>query len=181
MSATHVFLTGPVQIGKSTLIEQALQALAPLRVGGFYTISAPPQPDGSRPVHLYPADEAVRLAGEGNCVGIRRASGITSFPAAFETAGLAALAGTQGCELLVMDEIGRMERDAQRYTARILELLDAAVPILGVVQRQADTPLACAVRAHPRVRLLHVTQDNRSTLLPTILSTLSTTPTSKPT
>lgn len=169
----HVFLTGPVQIGKSTLIEQALQALAPLRVGGFYTISAPPQPDGSRPVHLYPADEAVHLAGDGNCVGIRRADGIVPFSAAFETAGLAALASAQDCELLVMDEIGRMERDAQRYTARILALLDGAVPILGVVQQRADTPLTCAVRAHARVKLLHVTQANRGALLPTILSTLS--------
>ena len=30
----HVFLTGPVQIGKSTLIAAALDALQPERLGG---------------------------------------------------------------------------------------------------------------------------------------------------
>lgn len=172
MSVQHVFLTGAVQVGKSTLIERVLQALAPVRVGGFYTVSAPPQPDGSRPVYLYPADEAVRLASEENCVGLRRAEGIVAYCAAFETAGVAALAGAQGCELLVMDEIGRMERDAQRYSARIAELLDGTVPILGVVQQQADTPLARAVRTHPHVKLVEVTPENRNTLLPQLVQSL---------
>ena len=31
----HVFLTGPVQIGKSTLIAAALEQLRPERLGGF--------------------------------------------------------------------------------------------------------------------------------------------------
>lgn len=36
----HVFLTGPVQIGKSTLIAAALDAIKPERLGGFRTVSA---------------------------------------------------------------------------------------------------------------------------------------------
>ena len=51
----HVFLTGPVQIGKSTLIAAALDALQPERLGGFRTVSAKPEADGSRPVYLHPA------------------------------------------------------------------------------------------------------------------------------
>ena len=66
-----------------------------------------------------------------NRIGIRRPGlGIVSFPAAFETAGLAALAGAEDCDLLLMDEIGRMERRAEGYSARILTLLDGGVPIL---------------------------------------------------
>lgn len=49
----HVFLTGPVQIGKSTLIAAALDALQPERLGGFRTVSAKPEADGSRPVYLH--------------------------------------------------------------------------------------------------------------------------------
>ena len=51
----HVFLTGPVQIGKSTLIAAALEQLRPERLGGFRTVSAKPEADGSRPVYLHPA------------------------------------------------------------------------------------------------------------------------------
>ena len=49
----HVFLTGPVQIGKSTLIAAALDTLQPERLGGFRTVSAKPEADGSRPVYLH--------------------------------------------------------------------------------------------------------------------------------
>ena len=53
-----------------------------------------------------------------------------------------------------------------------LTLLDGGVPILGVVQKKADTPLALAIRSHPRVRLIEVSEENRDTLLPTILEAL---------
>ena len=49
----HVFLTGPVQIGKSTLLRASLDALQPQKLGGFRTVSAQPQADGSRPVYLH--------------------------------------------------------------------------------------------------------------------------------
>ena len=169
----HVFLTGPVQIGKSTLLRASLDALQPQKLGGFRTVSVQPQADGSRPVYLHPACSPDELHESANRVGIRRPGlGIVSFPAAFETAGLAALAGAEDCDLLLMDEIGRMERRADTYSARILTLLDGGVPILGVVQKKADTPLAQAIRSHPRVRLIEVSEENRNTLLPTILEAL---------
>ena len=109
----HVFLTGPVQIGKSTLIAAALDTLQPERLGGFRTVSAKPEADGSRPVYLHPAAAQDLLCGAQNRVGIRRPElGIASFPDAFETAGLAALEGAEDCALILMDEIGRMERHA---------------------------------------------------------------------
>ena len=169
----HVFLTGPVQIGKSTLLRASLDALQPQKLGGFRTVSAQPQADGSRPVYLHPACSPDELHESANRVGIRRPGlGIVSFPAAFETAGLAALEGAEDCDLVLMDEIGRMERHADAYSARIRTLLDGPVPILGVVQKKADTPLASHIRSHPNVRLLEVSAENRNTLLPEIVSAL---------
>ena len=102
----HVFLTGPVQIGKSTLIAAALDAIEPERLGGFRTVSAKPEADGSRPVYLHPAAAQDLFCNAHNRVGIRRpALGITTFPDAFETAGLAALADAEDCDLILMDEI----------------------------------------------------------------------------
>ena len=157
----HVFLTGPVQIGKSTLIAAALDAIEPERLGGFRTVSAAAAQDLFCNAH--------------NRVGIRRpALGIVSFPDAFETAGLAALADAEDCDLILMDEIGRMERHADAYSTRIRTLLDGVVPILGVVQKKADTPLAAVVRSHPNVCLLEVSAENRNNLLPEILTALHT-------
>ena len=169
----HVFLTGPVQIGKSTLIADALDTLRPQRLGGFRTVSAKPEADGSRPVYLHPAAAQDLFCDAHNRVGIRRpALGIASFPDAFETAGMEALAGAEDCDLVLMDEIGRMERHADAYSARIRTLLGGAVPILGVVQKKADTPLAGHIRSHPNVRLFEVSAENRDTLLPEILNAL---------
>ena len=83
-----------------------------------------------------------------------------------------ALKGAEDCDLVLMDEIGRMERHADTYSARIRTLLDGCVPILGVVQKKADTPLAAAIRNHPNVRLIEVSEENRDVLLPEILSAL---------
>ena len=168
----HVFLTGPVQIGKSTLLRAALEQLQPARLGGFRTVSAQPEADGSRPVYLHLAASDLPCCKD-TCVGIRRPGcGITSFPDVFEAAGLDALRDAEQGSLILMDEVGRMERRAARYSARIAGLLDGAVPILGVVQKKADTPLADAIRHHPNVRLLEVSIENRDKLLPDILAAL---------
>lgn len=169
----HVFLTGPVQIGKSTRIRAARRALDITQPGGFLTVSSEPLADGSRTVHLIPAarPDAPLLAE--NRVGIRcTGRGIVSFPAVFESAGVAALQAAEASRLIVMDEIGRMEREAAEFSARILALLDGETPILGVVQQKADTPLANAVRSHPDVRLIEVTEQTRGGVLDEILRAL---------
>ena len=167
---THIFLTGPIQIGKSTRIRAALRALAISQPGGFLTVSSEPLSDGSRTVHLIPAARPDAPLLEENRVGIRcTGRGIVPFPAVFESAGIAALQGAEASRLIVMDEIGRMEREAANFSARILALLDGKTPILGVVQQMAHTPLAEAVRSHPNVRLIEVTERTRAGVLDEIL------------
>ena len=55
-----------------------------------------------------------------NCVSrvnpVRR--DIERFPEAFETAGIAALCSAEASDLILMDEIGRMEEEATRFPAR---------------------------------------------------------------
>ena len=96
----HVFLTGPVQIGKSTLIAAALDQLQPERLGGFRTISDAPAADGSRSVHLFRASEHPQdhICTSANRVGIRRPGlGIASFPAVFDAVGIGALTVVGQC------------------------------------------------------------------------------------
>ena len=55
----HIFLTGDVQVGKSTIINKTLAALKIERPGGFRSVSVPDLPDGAMSVYLIPAgDEA---------------------------------------------------------------------------------------------------------------------------
>lgn len=157
----HIFLTGPVQVGKSTILRKTLETLQ-ITPGGFRTVSAADLPDGAMSVYLLPAGEEKPSMTEENRVGIRKlARGIVKFPVRFERAGIAALQNAEGSRLILMDEVGRMELDAAQFSARVLELLDGGTPILGVVQKMADTPLTNAIRSHPNVRVIEISADNR--------------------
>ena len=152
----HIFLTGDIQVGKSTLIRRVLAALSPLALGGFFTVSEPDAPRSAE-----------------NRVGLRiRGCGGVGDAAAFNRAGCAALAGAEGTQLILMDEVGRMERDADAFTARIEALLDCEKPIFGVLRGAAHTPLAERIRSHSGTRLVVVTPENREKLLPWIVELL---------
>ena len=150
----HIFLTGDVQVGKSTIINKTLAALKIERPGGFRSVSVPDLPDGAMSVYLLAAAEKAPAMGDFNRVGIRKGCGrgIEKFPQAFETAGVQALKNAEQSRLILMDEVGRMESAAAQFSARMEALLDGSVPILGVVQKIADTPLTNAIRTHPNVQ-----------------------------
>lgn len=169
----HIFLTGEIQVGKSTLIRRLLAALGPLRLGGFRTVSAPDAETGELGVFLLPAAEPDAPRTAENRVGLRiRGRGGVGEAAVFDRAGCAALAGAEDAQLILMDEIGRMEREAAAFTARIGALLDCEKPILGVLRGAAHTPLAERVRAHPATQLVTVAPENREALFGELLERL---------
>lgn len=169
----HIFLTGEIQVGKSTLIRRVLAALGPLTLGGFRTVSEPDAETGELGVFLLPAGRPDAPRTAENRVGLRiPGRGGVGAPAVFDAAGVAALAGAEGAQLILMDEVGRMEREAAAFTARIAALLDCETPILGVLRGAAQTPLARAIRAHPGTELITVTPENREALYGTVLAAL---------
>ena len=171
----HIFLTGDVQVGKSTIINKTLAALKIERPGGFRSVSVPDLPDGAMSVYLLAAAEKAPAMGDFNRVGIRKGCGrgIEKFSQAFETAGVQALKNAEQSRLILMDEVGRMESGAVQFSARMEALLDGSVPILGVVQKIADTPLTNAIRTHPNVRVLTVTKENREQMAQEVLRLIS--------
>jgi len=170
----HLFLTGEIQIGKSTVLEKVLAGLGDVRPGGFRTVKVADRPDAYGSVYLIPAAEQNPVYSEENLVAIRRGSGrgTEGFTEAFDTAGTAALRGAEDCALILMDEIGKLERDAALFSARIEQLLNGDVPILGVVRKEGETPLLQRVRSHPKVRVIEVTEQNRDTLPEEIIALL---------
>ena len=150
----HLFLTGRKGVGKSTLLRAMLEGK---RLGGFFTVRATGILE--RPsIHLLRAAAEERPAPE-NLVcfcGERRTD-------RFDALGPAALADAEGCDVIVMDELGPAEAAAERFQAAVLAALDSHVPVCGVLQ-QADSAFLRRVAAHPRVRVLTVTEENRNSL-----------------
>ena len=164
----HIFLTGEKQVGKSTLVSAVLSA-AGLKYGGLRSISVFDD-NGNRNVFLVPAgngnQETTALAGVCSNHHITE-----KHPEVFDDAGCRFLDHDGDVRLLVIDEIGNMERDASLYSDRIRTLLGQNdIRILGVVQKMAATDLADTVRKHPNVKLVEVNEHNRDSLVSEILS-----------
>ncbi len=160
----HLFLTGEIQVGKSTVIQRWLAAHPGLRVGGFRTVPGRRGRDGADTVHIVPAVSECPLTRE-NCVLMRRGRRpymkITSCNEVFDQLGVALLQNAAGCSVILMDEIGIQEELAFQFHAAVLERLDGDTPVLGVVRSKPGT-LTDAVRAHPNVEVVTVTEENRN-------------------
>ena len=151
----HLFFTGRKGVGKSTLARTAIEGK---RIGGFFTKRV----EGllERPsVHLLRAGTADVPSAEnllfccGGSADIQR----------FEQLGCGALVEAGDCDVLVMDELGPHEARAAAFQQAVLRALDGAVPIIGVLQ-QAESAFLRQIAAHPNVRVITVTEENRDEL-----------------
>ena len=167
----HIFLTGDVQSGKSTVMEKVLAGLN-VTVGGFRSGSGPSRHELNRWLYLWDA------AGEPVYDETHRVAHITpeerqSFPERFDALGCDALrrAKDSSVDLILMDECGFLERDAAQFQTEVLHTLDGDIPVFGVV-RLRSSGWTDAIRNHPDVTLISVTKENRDDLPRQIISLL---------
>jgi nucleoside-triphosphatase THEP1 len=93
---------------------------------------------------------------------------------AFETVGVTALeAATREADLIVVDEIGKMELWSPRFVQALEAALASPKPILGTIL-QAPHPWADALKRRPRVELYRLTGRNREDLKDALLARLRT-------
>ena len=107
----------------------------------------------------------VRTAIDGKRVGgffTKRVEGLLERPSV-HLLRAGALADTAGYEMLVMDELGPHEEQAAAFRQAVLRALDGDAPIIGVLQ-QAESAFLRQVAAHPNVRVITVTEENRDAL-----------------
>ena len=159
----HVFLTGEVQCGKTTIINKVLQLLPHKKVAGFRTFSVMGE-DGLFAVYIAAAGKPLPALDENNRVGVRmgKGKGLIGYTKVFDSLGVDIL-GDSDADIIIMDEIGSMENQAQLFRAAVLRLLDGDTPILGVIKPRS-LPLPDQVRYHPKVKVFTVNEDNRELL-----------------
>lgn len=162
----HLFLTGDVQIGKSTILRKVTRALeTPVR--GFQTYFVGDRTSPFRT--LYMAEAGVPQEADDARIVARFLGGKPdAYPERFDAIGCALLAhARQGDGVILMDECGRLERDARLFQQAILDALDGPKPILGVVAQNGNE-WTKQILAHPNVRVFTVILENRDRL-PSVL------------
>jgi nucleoside-triphosphatase len=158
----RILVTGAPGSGKTTLVRAVVQLLAGLRAAGFYTeeLRGRSGRTGFRVVAL--DGLAGRLATVGGEGGPRVGRYVVHL-AEFEAVALPQLEIRPGLELLVIDEIGKMECLSPAFVAAARRALAAPVALLATVALAGGGLIAQAKRA-PGVQLVTVSLQNRDAL-----------------
>ncbi len=159
----HLFLTGEKQIGKSTLIGKCLDGIG-VPVSGFYTKKGI-ETDDHLYVHILKAgcDDSFR---QDNILFDCRDRSEDAADR-FNILGCRILSEQPDAGLIIMDEIGYREQNADRFIGRVMELLDGDTPVFGVL-RLCDRYPVTAIRARDDVEIIEVTAENRDELANTL-------------
>lgn len=128
-----ILICGPQGVGKSTLIRR-LTALYPGPVSGFVTKrETVADGEGLFPIYIHPAacPEARRQYGPENLIGRCDSRRSVRCTPVFDDWGPRLL---EGPGLLLMDELGFLERDAHRFQEAVLAALRGDQPVLAAVK-----------------------------------------------
>ena len=154
----HLFLTGPKQIGKSTVLRKLLQDREE-KIGGFRTVRIPLE-DGAS-IHMVAPSEMEYT--DENRIFSRRKGVLHIDPADFDRIGCSLLADSHDCDLILMDELGPNEADSEKFRQAVWNVLDGTVPVYGVLQI-ADSNFLDAVADRPDVQVIAISLENRDSM-----------------
>lgn len=165
----HLFLTGDKQIGKSTLLRRLIEA-AQLECSGFET----------KAFYLDEERRGFTLHGrvdmpsyENDCICCARVAEKKSVPVlpVFEENGVAILQKSLASPhpYILMDELGRLERQACEFIGQIYACLDSDKRVLGVLQKCSSEHVE-AISMRDDVTVLTVTCENRDQLFKALVA-----------
>ncbi len=169
----NILLTGHPRVGKTTLLRKILERLGNLALSGFYTeeVSEEGVRVGFRAVTLS-GSSAVFAHKDFHTDPKHRLGKYGVRPELLESLVLSHLDPLRKeADLIVVDEIAKMELLSQLFRERLLETLDSTCPTLGTIALKG-TGLIKRIQQRPDVQLFTLTRKNRSSLGEEILRKL---------
>ncbi|MFZ5518616.1 MAG: nucleoside-triphosphatase [Candidatus Zhuqueibacterota bacterium] len=157
----NIFVTGALHVGKSTIVDRVLERYANLKIGGFKT--KPIFIDRERTGFTFQSLDGRAKVFAHTGMNSQDVFDIYRFDlSVFETLGVEVLQqAIASAELIIMDEIGEMEKNAAQFKRMILACLDSPCFILGAVQKRS-TWFLDLISKRTDTDLIQVTETNRS-------------------
>jgi nucleoside-triphosphatase len=155
-------VTGPPGVGKTTLVLRVVELLPRRRASGFYTEEVRGR-SGRTGFRLVTLDgRSAPLATAGGAGGPRVGRYVVHL-AALEALAAGALGPGPGVELVVVDEIGKMECLSPTFVRAARHVLSGPTPVLGTVALAGGGFIAEAKRL-PGVEVILLSRESRDRL-----------------
>ena len=158
-----LLLTGAPGSGKTTIIREAITA-SKAKAGGFYTQEI--RQGGVRQCfEIVTLDGSRAVLAHVDIRGPQRVGKYGVDVASLERVAVPAMRrASRECDIVVVDEIGKMELLSPAFREVLLEALNSERRLIGTVMLQPH-PFADKVKHDPRVEVLLVSKANRDQVL----------------
>ena len=156
-------LTGQPGTGKTRIIKQAIAEMKG-KAGGFYTEEIRSQ--GVRQgFKLVTLEGQTAILAHINFHSPYRVSKYGVDVDSLDKVGVSALnQAAQECDLVVIDEIGKMELFSTKFREAVSNILNSGQRLLGTIMLSPN-PYADAIKRQPQVNLVTVTRTNHQQVL----------------
>lgn len=137
MKIKNIFVTGVIHIGKSTILNKAIDRLPHLKIGGFRTL--PIYEANKKKGFIFKSLEDEQQIFAHVDLNAENQFDIYQFNfKIFEEIGVSSLKRALAVsDLILMDEIGMMERQATAFRREIIKCLNSSKIVLGAFQKRA--------------------------------------------
>ncbi len=164
----NILITGLPGVGKTTLIKNIVEALKDLRPVGFYTAEI-------REGGIRKGFELISLDGRKGLLShtdIQSPHRVGKYKV--DVKGFEAFLGSipllnPSTRLVIIDEIGKMECFSERFKECLIECLNSEKWVLATIALKGSGFIEEIKRRHD-IKFFEITQRNRDSLLPDILS-----------
>jgi nucleoside-triphosphatase len=157
----NILITGNPGVGKTTLIQNIISKLN-ISAGGFYTAEVRDENGKRWGFKIISLDGREDVLASVELISQRKVSKYGVDVAAVDRIGVTAIRDALSRDdVVVIDEIGRMELTSEQFRDVVMEALDSPKPVLGTIAIR-DTSLARKIKKRQDTRVIKLTRANFS-------------------